>query len=137
LPRLVPEAMASAEKFRERVLAAAATDLDTVGEMFIRTVLGDDAWDALSDQLREMYIDNGPAIVAEFKGGTLEIDRDALSRLAKPTVLVAADHSPPLYRQVTDALADAIPGARRVLVGGGHNISPSEPGVLDFVREVA
>jgi len=105
--------------------------------MFIRTVLGDDAWDALSDQLREMYIDNGPAIVAEFKGGTLEIDRDALSSLAKPTLLVAAAHSTAAYRQITDAMADTIPGSRRVLVGGGHNISPSEPGVLDFVRELA
>ena len=134
---LVPEVMASAERFRERVLAAAEADVGSVGEMFIRSVLGDDAWDALPDQLREMYIDNGPAIVAEFKGGTLEVDRDTLSTLAKPTLLVAAAHSPPAYRQVSDALADAIPGARRVLVGGGHSISPSEPAVLDFLREIA
>lgn len=83
-----------------------------------------------------MFADNGPAILAEFEGGGLEMDPVALARVQQPTLLVAAADSPDAFRQATDAMAAAIPKARTVLVGGGHLVNPAEPAVLSFIQEV-
>jgi hypothetical protein len=47
----------------------------------------------------------------------------------RPTLLVAAEHSPEAFRQVTDAIADAIPNSRTFIVQGGHLINPADPPV--------
>jgi pimeloyl-ACP methyl ester carboxylesterase len=62
---LSAEAAAWEESLRQRVMAAAADDLATVGERFIRTVLGDAAWDGFPAPIRQMFTDNSPAILAE------------------------------------------------------------------------
>jgi pimeloyl-ACP methyl ester carboxylesterase len=54
----------------------------------------------------------------------------------KPTLLVAASESPPPQREMTAAMADALPNARATLVAGGHLIDPAAPEVLAFVEQV-
>jgi hypothetical protein len=37
---------------------------------------------------------------------------------------------------MTEAMAEALPGARTERVGGGHLVNPAAPPVLAFVEEV-
>jgi pimeloyl-ACP methyl ester carboxylesterase len=51
-------------------------------------------------------------------------------------LLIAARESPPPQRDMTEAMARALPNARLELVGGGHLINPAAPEVLDFIEGV-
>jgi esterase len=124
------------ESLRQRVAAAAADDLTTVGETFIRAVLGDAAWDGFPAPVQKMFTDNSPAILAEVTGGPLPVDQAALATIDKPTLLVAAAHSPEAFGQVTDAMTTAIPNSRKYTVEGGHLINPADPAVLGFLQEL-
>jgi esterase len=133
---MTDEAARWASGIAARVLAAAERDTTTVGETFLRAVAGDDAWDALSQEAKVMYAGNGPAIVAEFRGGYLDVGPDQLGTIARPTLVVAGKESPPAFAEVTRIVAEAIPGSRLEWVGGGHLIDPAHPIVLGFVDEV-
>jgi len=128
--------MAWARDLRAKVEEAAARDMESVAETFLRRVLGDKQWESFPDGLREMFVQNSPAIVAEFRGGFLEATAEDLARVRVPTLLVAGEGSPPAFRRVTERMAAAIPDSRMILVGGGHFIDPGEPRVLEFVGEV-
>ena len=120
----------------ERVLAAAELDVSTVGETMLRGVLGDAAWDGLPEQVKQIFTANGPAIVAEFRGGYLDVSAEQLATIAVPTLLVAGTDSPPVFADMTNRVAAAIPGARVEWVDGGHLIDPAHPAVLAFVDEL-
>ena len=130
------EAMRWAEGLRIAVEAAAARDVATVAETFLRRVLGDAQWESFPEPIRMMAVDNSPAVLAEFRGPWLEASEADLARIGVPTLLVAGDASPPALRRVTERMAAAIPNARSVIVGGGHFIDPGEPDVLAFVGEI-
>jgi esterase len=130
------EAMEWAEEVRAAVEEAAARDMSSVAETFLRRVLGDAQWESFPDPLRQMFVENSPAILAEFRGPWVEATAADLARIDVPTLLVVGEGSPPAFRRVTERMAAAIPNSRRVLVGGGHFIDPGEPDVIKFVREV-
>jgi esterase len=119
----------------ERVYAA-AEDMKTVGETLLRGALGDAAWEGLPDEAKQMFTANGPAIVAEFRGGDLDVSATELGTVAQPTLLVAGEDSPPAFAEVTNLLAEALPSARVERVEGGHLIDPAHPAVLAFIDEV-
>jgi esterase len=134
---LDPEAERWVRGVAERALAAGERGPAAAAETLFREVLGDEGWSGLPDETRRMFLDNGPAILAELRGDWLpDIGPADLARIDKPALLVAATDSPPAFRRVHDAAAAAMPGARAVLVGGGHLIDPSGPAVLAFVEEV-
>ena len=120
----------------EQVLAAAEADVDTVGETVLRGVLGDEGWNGLPDEARQVFAANGPAIAAEVRGGSLEVTAEALGTVVQPTLLVTGEDSVPVYAEVTSALASAMPSARVERVAGGHFIDPAHPAVLGFVDDV-
>ena len=130
------EALAWAEDLRAAVEEAAARDMDSVAEIFLRRVLGNEQWESFPDPARQMFVDNSPAILAEFRAPWLEATASDLSRIHVPTLLVASEGSPPAFRRVTERMAAAISNSRTILVGGGHFIDPGEPGVLEFVGKV-
>lgn len=130
-----PEAERWANEVGERVMAAAEESIDSVGRTFLE-IVAPGAWASFPEPVRQMITANGPAIVAEFNGGMLDADLDALRKIEVPTLLVAASDSPPPFRRITERMADTIPGARTALVGGGHLVSPAEPEVLEFVRSL-
>jgi esterase len=129
------EAMVWAEELRAAVEEAAARDVSSVAEVFLRRVLGDEQWESFPESVRQMFVENSPAILAEFRGPWLEATAADLARIGVPTLLVAGEASPPAFRRVTERMAAAIPNSRTVLVGGGHFIDPGEPDVLKFVGE--
>jgi hypothetical protein len=55
--------------------------------------------------------------------------------LLLPLLVMAAD-SPPEFQQAPEALAQALPHARLLRVGGGHLIDPASPEVIAFIEEV-
>lgn len=107
--------------------------LDAVGETVLREVFG--AWEELPEAYRKIFTENGPALLAEIRGGE-RTDNALLSGLEVPMLVVAAEESPEPLRHGAEALQQALPKARRARVGGGHAIDPAGPDVLAFVAEV-
>ena len=130
------EAQAWSDGLVQKVEDAAARDPASVAEVFLRVVAGDEQWEAFPPRAKHMFVDNGPAVLAEFRGGLLEATEDDLGRISVPTLLVAAEDSPPAFARVTTRMAAAIPGAETIAVGGGHLIDPGEPSVIAFVRSI-
>jgi hypothetical protein len=120
----------------EPVFAAADADMSTVGETEIRLALGDDAWEGLLDEAKEIFRGNGPAIVAELRGGYPDVTFEQLGTIDIPTLLVAATDSESDYSEVTDIVATAMPSARVEWVEGGHAINPAHTVVLRFIDAV-
>jgi pimeloyl-ACP methyl ester carboxylesterase len=120
----------------EKVFAAAQEDESTVAETFLRNVVGDEAWEAFPEQAQKMFTGNGPAILAEMRGGSLDVDRDLLGTIDHPTLLVAGKDSPPAFAEVTNLMADAMSSAKVEWVEGGHLVNPAHPAVLRFVDDV-
>jgi esterase len=132
---LDPEALAWAEELRAAVEEAAARDVYSVAETFLRRVLGDAQWESFPDRLRKMFVANSPAILAEFRAPWVEATEADLARIDVPTLLVTGEGSPPAFRRVIERMAAAIPDSRTVVVAGGHFIDPGEPDVLKFVAQ--
>ncbi len=120
----------------EHVFAAAEADVATVGEVLLRRILGDTGWEGLPVEVQQVFTENGPAIVAEERGGLLDVSSAQLGAIAQPTLVVGARDSPAAFTEVTDLTAAAIPSARIAWVDGGHLIDAAHPAVLAFVDEV-
>lgn len=133
---LSPELVRWVAALHERIFAAAAVDPGTVGETMLRGVVGEDGWEALPEPVRDVFTANGPAIVAEERGGFLDVTVEQLATIAQPTLLVAGRDSLPGFAEATGIVASAIPGAEVEWVEGGHLINPAHPAVLRFVDEV-
>ena len=110
--------------------------MSTVAETFLCGVLGDEAWEGFPESAKRMFTANGPAIVAELRGGLLEVGAAELGTIVQPTLLVAGKESPPAFAEVTNLMAEAMSSARVEWVDGGHLINPAHPAVLGFVDEV-
>lgn len=122
----------------ERIAEAAAQgEVSEVGKAMIEEVLGEGGWSALPEPMRELFTQNGPAILAEARGEGLAVEAAALARIEQPALVVSADESPTELRELSAALAKALPDARTARVGGGHLIDPAAPEVLAFIEEVA
>jgi pimeloyl-ACP methyl ester carboxylesterase len=120
----------------ERLTAAAERDMGTVGEAFLRDVLGDAAWEALPELVQDVFIANGPAILAEERGGLLGVSAAELGTIPHPTLIVGARDSGPEFAEATELTAKAMPSARVEWIEGGHLIDAGHPAVLAFVDDV-
>jgi esterase len=120
----------------EQVFAAGAADVNTVGETMLRGVIGDAGWEGLPEPVKQIFTANGPAIVAEHRGGLLDISAEQLRTIVQPTLIVGGKDSPPALAEVTNLTAAAMPGAKVQWVEGGHLINPAHPVVLAFVDEL-
>jgi pimeloyl-ACP methyl ester carboxylesterase len=102
----------------------------------MREVLGDAGWEGVPRQVKEILTGNGPALVAEIRGGYPDVTLEQLATIEQPTLFVGAKDSVFHYRETADVLAAAMPSARIAWVEGGHVIDPAHPVVLSFVDEV-
>jgi esterase len=135
---LSPAALEWTRGIRDRLRGVAARDgIDAVYEALIGELLGEGAWDSFPEEVRRVLTGNGPALLAELEYVNEEMpDAAAFATIDKPALLVAAEESPPEQRQMTEEMAQALPDARTVLVGGGHLIDPAAPQVLAFIEEL-
>jgi hypothetical protein len=63
-------------------------------------------------------------------------DAAAFATIDVPALLVAASDSPREQRDMTEKMAEVLPTARLVRIGGGHLIDPAGVDVLAFIEEV-
>jgi pimeloyl-ACP methyl ester carboxylesterase len=128
---LSPEYDAWFTSLRDR---SEAVEPEAVGEVVMGEVFG--AWDELPHAWRDVFTRNGPALLAELRGGE-RTDNDRFGELAVPALVVTAEASPDPIRRCSEALGRALPGARSAAVGGDHAIDPAGPDVLQLVAELA
>lgn len=133
---LDPQALGWSDAFGERILEIAASNPSATARAFLTEVLGEETWRSFSDEMKQMFIANGPAIAAEFRGGDLDISIEELQTIAHYTLIVSAEESPEPFRKVDAILADALPNSEHVWVEGGHFISPAQPQVMQFVDRI-
>jgi pimeloyl-ACP methyl ester carboxylesterase len=136
-PSFSPAATEWIADLRETLLAAARVDMNSVTQTTIDAVAGAGAWQGLPEPVQQLLTANGPALVAELRGGYPDLSAEQLATVDQPTLLVAGRESlQPGFAEVTSAMADAMPAARVEWVEGGHLIDPAHPVVLGFVDEV-
>jgi esterase len=134
---LAPPAAAWERALADHVIEAGAlAGPGAAAPALIEGVFGAGAWGTFPGEVQRMFAENGPAILAEMRGGGLAVNRAAVARIDKPALVVAADASHPVFRDAADALAAALPHARRAQVGGGHLVDPAGPEVLAFLEQV-
>lgn len=119
--------------FGELLALAEEAPGERVGEAVMREVFG--AWEELPDAWRALFTANGPALLAELRGGE-RTDTERFGELRVPTIVVTAEESPEAVRRCSEALAAALPNARSAHVGGDHAIDPAGDVVREFVRAV-
>jgi pimeloyl-ACP methyl ester carboxylesterase len=112
---------------------ASTRGVEAVGEVAIRDVFG--AWEELPAVWRDVFTANGPALLAEVRGGERLTDTTSLGEMRVPTLIVTADASLEPLRRCSRALESALPEARVATVAGGHAIDPAGPDLLAFVAE--
>jgi pimeloyl-ACP methyl ester carboxylesterase len=112
----------------------ASRGVGAVGETVIRRVFG--AWEEMPALWRDVFTDNGQALLAEIRGGERLTDDWDLGELRVPALVVTAEASPAAIRHASEELARVLPRARSVRVGGDHAIDPAGPEVVAFVSEL-
>jgi pimeloyl-ACP methyl ester carboxylesterase len=133
---LSESAMQWVAELEQELLAAADEDMATVAETLIRGVAGDGAWEGFPPEARQIFTANGPAIIAELRGGILDVSVEQLGSITQPVLLVGGKNSLPAFTEVTNVMAQAMPQATVEWIDGGHIINPAHPVVLAFVDEV-
>ena len=136
IPSLSETAAREIAAITERILAAAGVDINSVAPTLMREVLGEGGWEELPEEVREILTANGPALVAEVRGGFPDVSAEQLATIDQPTLFVGAKGSVFDYAGTARAVAAAVPSARIEWVEGGHAINPAHPVVLGFVDEV-
>jgi pimeloyl-ACP methyl ester carboxylesterase len=116
---------------------AARDGVDAVYEALTDEVMGEGVWDTFPEEIRRVLTQNGPALLAELRYVDEPMpDAAAFASIDAPALLVAASDSPPEQRDMTEKMAEVVPNARLVRIGGGHLIDPAGPEVLAFIEEV-
>jgi esterase len=135
---LSPAGLAWTKGLRGRLRDVAARDgVDAVYEALIHEVMGEGVWDSFPEEVRRVLTRNGPALLAELHYVDEPLpDAAAFADIGVPTLLVAASDSPPEQRDMTVRMAEVLPNARLVQVGGGHLVDPAGPEILSFIEEV-
>jgi esterase len=120
----------------QRLVAAAELDPARAAETLMRDVIGVAGWEGLPQEVKQILAANGPALVAEIRGGYPDVTAEQLATIEQPALFVGATDSVFDYRETADVLAAAMPDARVEWVEGGHAIDPAHPVVLAFVDDV-
>ena len=96
-------------------------------ERFLRRMLGDDRWAAMSPATQEERRGDGDALVAEMQS-IRAAEPYALSRVSVPLVVGSGTESRPHHRRAVRELTAAVPGAELVEIpGAGHGAHGSHP----------
>lgn len=107
-------------------------------EGFFRRMVGDAAWERLTDHAREERWADGPALMAELTSLRSHEPPFDVGLLRVPTVLGRGEQSVWHHRRGVEELHRAIPGSELVDVpGAGHGAHLSHPGAFAaMVRRV-
>ena len=122
-----PQMRPMLEGFGERISAVRVLLEDgkdaEAAEQFVETVaLGPGMWKQLPPDLQATFVENAPTFLDDLRDPDgLNVDLDALSSYAQPTLLTQGDQSPPLFAPALDRLQTVLPHAERhTYAGAGH-----------------
>jgi pimeloyl-ACP methyl ester carboxylesterase len=122
-----PEFEATVGGFYARV--GAVVDLLRGGQMeaaarrFVETVaFGPGAWDNLPQAMRDTFIRNAPTFLDESNDPDgLTIDLSSLRAFERPSLVTTGTESPPFFKPITAAVAEALPcSTSHTFQGAGH-----------------
>lgn len=118
----VPSAPAGYGCAFDRLVATAGGE--RAGEMFLRSVLGDAAFDSIPGRYKRDLCATWRQIRSDmFSLGSYRVDHARLSAIPHPMLLLAGDRSPPFLATCLDALAAVLPRARRAVIPrAGHSM---------------
>ena len=116
------------------------TDPSCASEAVIGQALGDDVWLSWPDELREIFEEESPAVMAEIRGVGLdlsarpfEFSAKVLADIPQPTMVVAAEDSPEVFRRIGTRLVESLAHAEELRLAGGHLIDPAHPEICAFI----
>lgn len=115
--------------FREEALRLIkADDVDGGLELFIDTVSGPDTWRRMVPWFKTMVRDNARTLIGQVAESRTPLPVDALGALYAPVLLMGGANSPSPYPEVLNALAAALPGARRMMIqDASHGMNLANP----------
>jgi pimeloyl-ACP methyl ester carboxylesterase len=123
------------------VAKADSGDHEGAARQFVEEVaFGPGAWDELPPEARAVFVRNAGTFVAEQQDpDAFAANLQALAVFDRPLQLTYGDQSPPMFEPIIDALAAALPQAKRTLLSGaGHVPQLTEPeGYAQIVTEFA
>lgn len=130
-------AAAATEALRARAAALiGAGDVEAGLELFVDSVSLPGIWRKSPPGFRAMAIDNAATLPKQFRDPLPAYTRAAAESIACPTLLIAGEKSPRVYRDNADALARWIGGARQTTVAGAsHGMNVTHAG--EFNRLLA
>jgi pimeloyl-ACP methyl ester carboxylesterase len=121
---------ASQARLRQRDAAAAPYDADPAveAEGFFRRMVGDDAWERLSETAKQERRADGPALVAELAAVRTSEPPFDVTGLAVPATFGRGERSATRHRDTVAWLVDHVPGSVLVEIGGaGHGAHLTHP----------
>lgn len=89
-------------------------------------IFGDGAFDGLPADIRPLVLSNADEMRLEFSNSLFfsDLPPDSIAGVTHPTLLVEGDSSPMLYRLIMQALATAMPHARRLSFPDVSHVAP-------------
>jgi len=97
---------------------------ERAAEMFLRSVLGDRAFESIPGRYRRDLCATWRQIRSDmFSLGSYRVDHARIAAIRHPVLLVAGDRSPPFLATCLDALAALLPAAQRAVIPrAGHSM---------------
>jgi pimeloyl-ACP methyl ester carboxylesterase len=117
-----------------------AGDIDGGLQIFLDAVSGPGAWERTPEIAKQFTRDNAMTLLGQIREAREPFSRAAAEAIKAPTLLVLGELSPPMFGQIIDALAAAIPNAQRITIAGAtHTMNVIKPAayneaVLGFLK---
>jgi pimeloyl-ACP methyl ester carboxylesterase len=134
-----PDMPAGVDTFGQAAGHIRRGEVDRGLALFVDTVSGPGAWEALTERARQTMRDNASTLLGQIREQRPPFCRADAEAIRAPTLLIGAERSPPMYARILDALEHHIPDVRRVSIPGtSHPMSHGNPeafnrAVLDFL----
>ena len=100
-----------------------AGDMQGAAQRFVETVaFGPGAWNTLPQAIRNTFIHNAPTFLDESNDSEgLTLDLKSLAAFGKPALVTTGTDSPPFFKPIAEAVAQALPlSTLLTFEGAGH-----------------
>jgi pimeloyl-ACP methyl ester carboxylesterase len=144
-PAALEAVQASQKRVRAVIELLERGEMEAGARRFVETIaFGPGAWEQLPGELRQSFVHNAPTFLDEQRDPEwLALDPRGLAGGAAPVLLTQGERSEPFFPLLVEALARALPQARRrTLAGAGHVPQLSHPeayveAITDFIGDGA
>jgi pimeloyl-ACP methyl ester carboxylesterase len=122
---LAAEALATRQRATQLI---AAGDIDEGLRLFVDSTSRPGSWDRSAPVFQNMARDNAATLIPQLADALPPYRSQQARGISWPTLLVQGEKSPAMYRRNAELLAQWIPGAASITIGGAsHGMSWSHP----------